>query len=112
MSRMQGAGAPGVPAFVGLSPKMGHGPWANPGLPGFLGPAHAPFQPNGGGSADLVLNNITLDRLQDRGALLHSFDSLRRDVDASGLPYVADTSRSRRVPPGAKSANAGAGGRQ
>ena len=91
MSRMQGAGAPGVPAFVGLSPKMGHGPWANPGLPGFLGPAHAPFQPNGGGSADLVLNNITLDRLQDRRALLHSFDSLRRDVDASGMMGAMDT---------------------
>ena len=90
MSRLHGAGAPGVPAFVGLSPKMGHAPWADPGKPGFLGPAHSPFQPNGGGSADLVLNNISLDRLQDRRALLSSFDTLRRDVDATGMMGAMD----------------------
>lgn len=90
MSRLHGAGAPGVPAFVGLSPKMGHAPWADPGKPGFLGPAHSPFQPNGGGSADLVLNNISLDRLQDRRALLRSFDTLRRDVDATGMMGAMD----------------------
>jgi len=90
LSRLQGARAPGVPAFVGLSPKMGHAPWADPGKPGFLGPAHSPFQPNGGGSADLVLNNISLERLQDRRALLNSFDTLRRDVDASGMIGAMD----------------------
>ena len=90
LSRLQGAGAPGVPAFVGLSPKMGHAPWADPGKPGFLGPAHSPVQPNGGGSADLVLNNISLERLQDRRALLNSFDTLRRDVDASGMIGAMD----------------------
>jgi uncharacterized protein (DUF1501 family) len=38
----------------------------------------------------LVLNNITLDRLQDRRALLSSFDSLRRDLDASGMMGAMD----------------------
>ena len=90
MSKIQGQGSPGVPAFVGLSPKMGHGPWADPGRAGFLGPAHSPFQPNGGGAADLTLNNITLDRLGDRKALLTSFDAMRRDVDASGMMGAMD----------------------
>ena len=90
MSKIHGQGAPGIPAFVGLSPKMGHGPWADPGRPGFLGPAHSPFQPNGGGAEDLTLNNITLDRLADRKALLCSFDSMRRDVDASGMMDAMD----------------------
>ena len=90
MSRMQGAGAPGVPSFVGLSPKMGHVPWSDPGKCGFLGPAHSPFQPNGGGAGDLTLNNISLDRLNDRKSLLTSFDSLRRDVDASGMMEAMD----------------------
>src|SRR5688572_22994087 len=85
VSKLHGQAKPGMPPFVGLSPKMGHVPWSDPGKPGFLGPAHSPFQPNGGGASDLVLNNITLDRLNDRKALLASFDNLRRDVDASGM---------------------------
>ena len=90
MSKIQGQGSPGVPAFVGLSPKMGHGPWADPGRAGFLGPTHSPFQPNGGGAADLTLNNISLDRLGDRRALLTSFDAMRRDIDASGMMGAMD----------------------
>lgn len=73
-----------MPAFVGLSPKMGHMPWADAGAPGFLGAAYAPFKPDGAGKSDMVLNGITLDRLADRRALLKSFDKFRRDVDASG----------------------------
>ena len=45
-------------------------PWADPGQPGFLGIAHAPFQPQGDGKADMVLDGISLERLQDRRALL------------------------------------------
>ncbi len=90
VSRLHGQATPGMPAFVGLSPKMGHVPWSDPGKPGFLGPAHAPFQPNGGGASDLVLNDISLDRLNDRRALLSSFDTLRRDIDASGMLEAMD----------------------
>jgi hypothetical protein len=64
---------------------MGHTPWADAGGPGFLGVAHAPFKPEGAGKQDMVLNGITLERLQDRRQLLASFDTFRRDVDASGL---------------------------
>ena len=74
-----------MPAFVGLSPKMGHMDWADNGQPGFLGVAHAPFKPDGEGKADMVLNGVTLDRLGDRKALLTSFDRFRRDADASGM---------------------------
>jgi len=63
----------------------GHMEWADPGKPGFLGIAHAPFKPDGAGKADMVLNGVTLDRLADRKNLLAGFDNFRRDVDASGL---------------------------
>ena len=86
VSRLKGTTDPAVPSFVGLAPKMGHMPWARTGDPGFLGVAHAPFQPNrGGGTQDMSLNGVTLERLGDRKALLRSFDQYRRDVDASGL---------------------------
>ena len=86
VSKVQGAVDPAVPSFVGLAPKMGHMPWARCGEPGFLGVAHAPFQPNkGSGLDDMTLSGVTLDRLADRKALLTGFDKFRRDVDASGL---------------------------
>ena len=85
MSKLKGPVHPSMPAFVGLSPKMGHMPWADNGQAGFLGVAHAPFKPDGEGKADMVLNGVTLDRLGDRKALLTSFDRFRRDADASGM---------------------------
>ncbi|MBI4601273.1 MAG: DUF1501 domain-containing protein [Planctomycetes bacterium] len=85
LSKLHGPVQQAVPPFVGLSPPMGHTPWADPGQPGFLGVAHAPFKPMADGKADMVLNGITLERLHDRRALLASFDRFRRDVDSSGL---------------------------
>lgn len=86
LSKLYGPADPAIPPFVGLAPKMGHVPWSDNGQPGFLGVAHAPFQPNkGGGKDDMVLNGVTLDRLGDRKALLSSFDGFRRDMDASGM---------------------------
>ena len=83
---------PGVPKFVGLSPKMGHTPWSNNGQPGFLGVSHSPFKPSkGAAKSDLVLNGVTLDRLEDRKNLLSSFDGFRRDVDAKGLMEGMDS---------------------
>jgi hypothetical protein len=86
LSKLQSQPSQAVPPFVGLAPKMGHIQWARSGDPGFLGLGHAPFQPNkGGGSEDMQLNGLTLERVQDRRALLESFDKFRRDVDASGM---------------------------
>lgn len=91
VSRLQGPTSPDVPAFVGLSPKMGHAPWADPGHPGFIGSAHAPFNPNGGGAGDMVLKDISLERLADRRALLASFDKMRRESDANGALEAMDS---------------------
>lgn len=84
ISKLLGPTAPDAPAFVGLSPKMITSTWADPGQPGFLGFAHAPFKPTAEGKADMILNGITLDRLHDRQALRASIDRFRRDADASG----------------------------
>jgi hypothetical protein len=85
MAKLQGPVNDSLPPFVGLAPKMGEMRWADPGRPGFLGPQYAPFQPNGGGKSDMVLNGISLDRLNDRAGLLQSFDNFRRETDASGM---------------------------
>ncbi len=84
LSKVYGSRDPAVPAYVGLSPRMGHMPWADNGQPGFLGVAHAPFTPHGDGREDMVLNGITLDRLGDRKQMLNSLDRFRASVDARG----------------------------
>src|SRR4029079_4648056 len=84
LSKVYGPVDPSVPAFVGLSPKMGHMPWADNGTPGFLGVSHAPFTPNSEGKGDLVLNGLTLDRLKDRRLVLASLDRFRREADSNG----------------------------
>jgi hypothetical protein len=85
IAKIQGPVNEAMPPFVGLAPKMGEMRWADPGRPGFLGPKYAPFQPNGGGKQDMMLNGISLDRLNDRAGLLKSFDQFRRETDASGM---------------------------
>ena len=90
LSKLKGPVDRSVPPFVGLAPRMGHMPWADPGSPGFLGKAHAPFQPDGQGMDNMVLNGITADRLADRKAVLRSLDRLRRDIDASGMMEAVD----------------------
>ena len=85
LSKLQGPVDKSVPPFFGLAPKMGEMRWADAGQPGFLGIGHAPFKPSGAGKDDMVLDGLTLDRLDDRKRLLTSFDNFRRDVDSSGL---------------------------
>lgn len=84
VSKLQGPATAGVPPFVGLEPVMQHKPY-NASGPGFLGIGYRSFRPAGEGKGDLALNGITIDRLADRKALLASFDTFRRDVDASGM---------------------------
>jgi Protein of unknown function (DUF1501) len=82
---------PSVPAFVGLAERTKHVPWSDPGTAGFLGPAYRCFKPEGTGLADMQLTDISLDRLDNRKALLASFDRLRRDADRSGAMNAADS---------------------
>src|SRR5690606_17258919 len=61
-----------------------------PGDGGFLGISHAPFNLVGREatverrSENMVLQGITLERLQDREQLRSAFDRFRRDADTSG----------------------------
>ncbi len=90
VARLQGPVDKSVPPFVGLTIKTRHAPYSNPGLPGFLGPAYAAFQPDGEGMQNMRLNGITLDRLRDRQGLLRSFDRFRRAVDSDPALAGAD----------------------
>lgn len=84
VAKLHGSATPATPPYVGLSPRMQHTPY-NSGKPGFLGPAYAPFQPNGDGRGDLVLSGLSLERLGDRGSLHRALDTFNRSVDATGL---------------------------
>jgi hypothetical protein len=96
VSQLQGAVHPDIPAFVGLSPRTGEVRWGNPGDPGYLGLAHAPFTPfrtepvktnthisqskHGSGASGLSLDEraITPIRLASRRSLLSQLDVFRR----------------------------------
>ncbi len=79
VSKLRGDSSGAVPPFVSLR-GMSRGT-----EPGYLGIAHRPFTPGGQGNANLRLaNGVTAGRLEDRKALLDSFDDTRRDIDASG----------------------------
>jgi hypothetical protein len=85
LSKLFGPTQPSVPPAMALADKTSHGPWSEPGGPGFLGAAYAPFKPDSDGLANLKLNGVTLDRLQDRKSLLGGLDQLKRKADSSGL---------------------------
>jgi hypothetical protein len=91
-SKVLGSVDPSVPASVGLAEKTSHLPWSESGQPGYLGDAYKPFKPNGEMMADLTLNGISLDRLEDRKTLLRRFGELQRKAEATdGLnPFTAE----------------------
>jgi len=90
VAKLQGAVDPAIPPFVGLAARTQHVPWSDPGATGFLGPAHAPFKPDGPAMANMKLN-ITTEQLADRRRLLASFDQLNRDRDANGALAGVDS---------------------
>jgi hypothetical protein len=68
-----------MPSFVSLR-NMSRGT-----EPGFLGVAHRPFVPSGAGMNNLRLpTGIDADRVTQRRSLLEGFDSVRREIDATG----------------------------
>ncbi len=87
LHRLHGPVDKSVPPYVGMATA---GVWRDPGTPGFLGAAFAPFKPEGDSMADMKLNGITTDRLGDRRSLLRSVDTLKRSVDASGQLTAID----------------------
>ena len=84
VSKLYGPVDPSVPPFVGLAARTRHVPWSDAGTAGYLGTSFAPFKPDGPGLENMKLNDMTLDRLQDRRQLLTSIDKLKREIDASG----------------------------
>jgi hypothetical protein len=79
ISRLRGRGANDMPPFVSLR-GMSIGC-----EPGYLGIAHRAFTPDGAGLANLALaSGMTPDRSDDRRYLLDNFDTIRRDIDATG----------------------------
>jgi hypothetical protein len=90
LAKVQGPVDPSVPPFVGLAQRTTHVPWSDPGTPGFLGSASAPFKPDSPGMADLTLKQASLEQLGDRRRLLASFDALRRELDVSPSIKGAD----------------------
>lgn len=80
VSKLRGPVDPAVPPGVDLFMKMAHGPYNHPG-PGFLGAAHQAFRPEGEAQANMRLNDVTVDRLDERRSLLAGFDQFRRAAD-------------------------------
>ncbi|MFM8222097.1 MAG: DUF1501 domain-containing protein [Planctomycetaceae bacterium] len=77
-----------VPPFVGLA---NVGVWKDPGHTGYVGPSFAPFLPDGPGLANMKLNDITLERLDDRKQLHASFNAYQRLMDTAGKAQAVDS---------------------
>ena len=89
VSKLQGPVNRTIPPHLSLFYKTGHAPWGDPGNGGFLGVAHAPFRLVGGQNEtskvdNMVLKDVTLERLGERQTLLRGLDRFRREADASG----------------------------
>ncbi|HTN75819.1 MAG TPA: DUF1501 domain-containing protein, partial [Pirellulaceae bacterium] len=96
VSKLQGPVNNAIPPHLSLMYKTDHAPWGYGGDGGFLGLAHSPFKLVGGKTEttkteNMVLQGITLDRLQDRHNLLSSLDRLKREMDTSGAMNGIDT---------------------
>lgn len=88
LSKQFGPRVPGVPPCVDLSPTTADARFilrTAPTQPGYLGAAHAGFEVNAVDRHDIMLQDVSLDRLSDRLTLLSSFDRFRNKVDHQGL---------------------------
>jgi len=91
LAHLQGPVDPAMPPNVCLTARTAHLPYSDPGSPGYLGLAYAPFTPSGSDLANMTLaRGVSWDRLGNRQSLLRSFDHLRRDLDAEGGVEGAD----------------------
>ena len=87
MSKLRGEGTNDVPPFVSL-----RGGGSAGTEPGYLGVGHRPFTPSGPGVENLRLaSGINVARMDDRKGLLGQFDTVRREIDASGTMKGMDS---------------------
>ena len=94
VSRLHGPVNESVPPNLALMYTTGNRTWGEAGDGGFHGVRHSPFNLVGKtarSTADnMVLQGISLERLQDRHTLRRSFDRFRSDVDSSGMMDSVD----------------------
>ena len=92
VSKEMGPRVDGFPAYMALptAPKSS--------AAAYLGVAHNPFETQGDPNTDnfsvqnlKVPGGLTMDRLENRRAILQLFDTLRRDIDSSGVIGGMDT---------------------
>lgn len=95
VSALQGSVNQAVPPNLALMYPTGNRTWGEPGVGGFVGVKHSPFNLVGrkarSSSENMVLQGVTLERLQDRNQLRSSFDRFRHSVDASGVMEGVDS---------------------
>src|SRR5262245_53272936 len=96
-ARLRGPNRPGLPAYVAVPQASSVG--LNPGYnsAAYLGSQFNPFQtrndpsnPNFSVQNLTLPNGVSLSQLQDRRRLMNTFDTLRRDVDRSGMMNSMD----------------------
>jgi hypothetical protein len=92
VAKVNGPNEPGLPAYVNLPRALGLGKAA------YLGASFNPFAPDSDPNSDgFQVKNLKLpgrvpaDRLGRRKDLLHSLDTVRRDIDTKGDLYGLDT---------------------
>jgi hypothetical protein len=88
MCKLYGSVQGTAPTSIALSGFTSHG---------YLPPVYRDFSPDGQGSSNLKLNNMTAERLDDRKSLLNSLDRIRRDLDASGSMAALDSFNERAI---------------
>ncbi len=92
VSKLRGTQGSDIPPFVSL-----RGMRAGT-EPGFLGVAHRPFTLDGPGLQNLRLpGEVSAVRMENRKSLLSTFDTVRRDVDASGTMRGIDAFQDRAI---------------
>jgi hypothetical protein len=96
VSKLQGPVTGAIPPHMAVMYQTGNRTWGEPGTGGYLGVAHGPFNVLGrtarSTNDNMVLQGITLDRLQDRVALRTSMDQLKRSLDNNGTMESVDIS--------------------
>lgn len=96
VSKLKGPVKDSIPAHMAVMYQTGNRTWGEPGTGGFVGVPHAPFNVLGrearSSNDNLVLQNISLERLQDRVRLRQSMDLFKQSMDAKGVMESVDIS--------------------
>ena len=99
ISKLKGPVHEAIPAHMALMYTTGERRWGDPQTGGFVGVPHAPFNVLGrearGNNESMVLQGISLERLQDRVQLRQAMDSLKQSLDGKGVMESVDTSLQR-----------------